>query len=254
MGRQVKVPFPPQRIVSLVPSQTELLASLGLDAEVVGITKFCIHPNTWFRNKSRVGGTKDFKLERIRKLRPDLIIGNKEENDQAGIEQLAKEFPVWMSDIKTLDDARDMIGKLGEICARPEEARKISAEIESGFANTPAFPTLRTAYLIWQDPIMIAASDTFINHLIETLGLENVFSDKSRYPIVTEAELQEKDPELILLSSEPFPFREKHLERFQAICPKARVKLADGSIFSWYGSRLLKAPAYFADLRKSLKL
>src|SRR4051812_11307667 len=115
MGNAVELEGPPSRIVSLVPSQTELLFYLGLDKEVAGITKFCIHPAEMFHSKPRVGGTKKYDFEKIRQLAPDLIIGNKEENEQKQVEELQKLYPVWMSDIRNLADALQMIRSVGEL-------------------------------------------------------------------------------------------------------------------------------------------
>src|ERR1700741_3198050 len=103
-GRKISIPQIPQRIISLVPSQTELLFDLGLDKEVVGITKFCVHPPEWFQTKTRVGGTKQLKIDLIKQLQPDLIIANKEENVKEQIEELEKHFPVWISDVNNLED------------------------------------------------------------------------------------------------------------------------------------------------------
>ena len=133
--RKVEVNYPPKRIVSIVPSQTELLFDLGLDEEVVGITKFCVHPEEWFRNKMRVGGTKQLHINKIRELQPDLIIANKEENTQSQVEELAGEFPVWISDIQTVAEGRQMINAVGELTGTEEKAREIIAEIESSFAG-----------------------------------------------------------------------------------------------------------------------
>ena len=112
LGKQISISFPPKRIISLVPSQTELLADLGLEDRIVGITKFCIHPEPWQKTKTIVGGTKKFRFDVIDSLKPDLIIGNKEENYQGGIEQLKSQYPVWMSDIVTLKDAFAMIREI----------------------------------------------------------------------------------------------------------------------------------------------
>lgn len=253
MGRSVAFSFPPKRIVSLVPSQTELLASLGLDAEVVGITKFCIEPNDWYRNKTRVGGTKDFKQEIIRQLNPDLILGNKEENDQQRIEELAEEFPVWMSDIHSLADAIDMIQAIGSVCDRNQQAQILVQNIQERFNKLQGFNPKKVAYLIWHNPMMVAGNHTFINTMLNVLGLKNSFAQKGRYPEVSEQELRDAAPDLIFLSSEPFPFKEKHIDYYREICPSAVIKLVDGMAFSWYGSRLLESPVYFESLRKSLE-
>src|SRR5690606_18297650 len=134
MRRTVEVPALSRRIISLVPSQTELLFDLGLGDRVVGITKFCIHPDAWFRSKPRVGGTKQVDLDKVRALRPDLIIGNKEENARADIEALEQEFPVWMSDVRDLNDALDMIRGLGALTDTSRKAEAIAAEIDAGFS------------------------------------------------------------------------------------------------------------------------
>jgi ABC-type Fe3+-hydroxamate transport system substrate-binding protein len=252
MGRKVQVPTNPQRIISLVPSQTELLADLGLGERVVGITKFCIHPNDWRKTKTVIGGTKEFKMDRIRQLKPDLIIGNKEENYQGGIEELASQYPVWMSDIATLADAMDMIGNVGSLVGAEASAQYLVGEISKGFAEIPAVAKpIKALYLIWQNPYMAAGQGTFIHELLQLAGFKNGVA-MPRYPALSEAEIVQLQPEVILLSSEPFPFREKHVASLQALCPQSQVKLVDGELFSWYGSRLLKSASYLSQLRSEL--
>ena len=250
MHRTVQVPTHPQRIISLVPSQTELLYDLGLGERVVGITKFCVHPETWFSSKHRVGGTKKVDLEKVRALKPDLIIGNKEENERKDIEVLAAEFPVWMSDVRDLDGALDMILRVGELTGTQQNAQDLIHGIEGAFAALPTHDEPRTAaYFIWRDPFMVAGHGTFVNDMLKRCGLTNVFDeDDARYPQISAQELEEAGPEVILLSSEPYPFKEKYIAEFKEICPEARIELVDGEMFSWYGSRLLKAPAYFNGL------
>ena len=252
LGRNIELSGTPQRIISLVPSQTELLFDLGLDKEVIGITKFCIHPDEWFRNKTRVGGTKQLNLETIRNLQPDLIIANKEENTQEQLEILMSEFPVWISDIKTLEDAYRMIEQIGLITNHQEKASSITTEINIKFSKLKNFVPATAAYIIWNEPMMSVGGDTFINEMMKYSGFVNVYADSIRYPDVAEADLKKTNPEFILLSSEPFPFKEKHIERYQNICPQSKIILVDGEMFSWYGSRLLKAPSYFTGLRKNL--
>lgn len=250
LGRTISVPEKPRRIISLVPSQTELLADLGLEGEVIGITKFCIHPDRWFRSKTRVGGTKQLHLEQIAALQPDLIIANKEENEQQQVEWLMERFPVWTSDIKTLEQACEMITAVGELTGTSEKAKEITSKINAGFAALQPHPApLRAAYFIWQEPLMCAGTDTFISHLMQRCNLQNVFSPgDGRYPEVTAAQLHELQPDVLLLSSEPFPFAGKHREAMQEQFPGMRVELADGEYFSWYGSRLVDAPGYFTLL------
>jgi ABC-type Fe3+-hydroxamate transport system substrate-binding protein len=259
LNRTLDIPHLPQRIISLVPSQTELLYDLGLREEVVGITKFCLHPEEWFRTKIRVGGTKKYDFEKIKALAPDLIIGNKEENEQQQIEELMKHYPVWMSDIYTLADARDMVLKIGDLLDRQVEAGALQLKIEKAFADLSNFLRIslvpkRVAYFIWRQPYMVAASHTFIDHLLQHCGFTNVFTGEGfqRYPNVTAEQLKAADPEVILLSSEPYPFQEKHVAEFQSICKNAKIITVDGELFSWYGSRLLHAPSYFKNLIQTL--
>ena len=241
--------FPPQRIVSLVPSQTELLHDLRLEEEVVGITKFCVHPEVWYRDKTRVGGTKTVHLEKVVTLQPDLIIGNKEENDREQIEALAARFPVWMSDVSNLADALDMIGRVGEITGTAAAAQGLVRKIARAFEKKQApVKKIRAAYFIWRKPYMVAGSGTFIDAMLWEAGFENVFRQQERYPEIRLEDLAEAKPEVILLSSEPFPFSEKHFGAFQEACPKAEISIVDGEMFSWYGSRLLQAPGYFEKL------
>jgi ABC-type Fe3+-hydroxamate transport system substrate-binding protein len=254
LKRMVTLPvWPPQRIVSIVPSQTELLADLGLENEVAGITKFCVHPRNWFESKPRIGGTKTVNFEKIAALKPDLIIGNKEENERAQIEQLAAQYPLWMSDVATLEDAYDMIAKLGELVGKNVEAQKLIEQIKNSFAVHRVPPTVsRVAYFIWRKPYMVAGGGTFIDEMLRIAGFENVFSHKSRYPEITLEELAKTQPEVILLSSEPYPFAEKHFEPLREVCPGTKIQLVDGEMFSWYGSRLLHSAAYFRELYRLL--
>lgn len=251
MGREVTFSYPPRRIISLVPSQTELLYDLGLADEVVGQTLFCIHPEAMHKSKPRIGGTKNYKLDKIAALQPDLIIGNKEENEKAGIEELEKHYPVWMSDIQTLDDALDMMTRIGALTHRSDKAREITTKIKQAFDSFKPLTTtpLATAYLIWREPWMAAGHSTFITSMLARLGMQNVFmNETSRYPQFTGEQLASVNPELILLSSEPYPFKEKHISELQQLCPRAKVMLVDGELFSWYGSRLLHSVEYFKRL------
>lgn len=239
------------RIISLVPSQTELLYDLGLDAEIIGITKFCIHPNIWFKNKKRIGGTKDVHVEKILSLNPDLIIANKEENTKEQIEKIAAQCDVWVTDVNTLEDAVKMILDIGSLTGTLRAAIKIKNEIENSFEelNQVVNKSIagRAAYLIWPKPYMVAANDTFLNNMMIKAGLINVFENKSRYPETSIEELIKLKPGYLLLSSEPYPFVEKHRQEFQKLIRGTRVILVDGEMFSWYGSRLLKTPAYLIN-------
>lgn len=248
-GFEAVLPAAPQRIISLVPSQTELLHYLGLDEGVAGITKFCIHPNTWFLRKTRIGGTKNPDIEKIKTMQPDLIIANKEENRKEDIEQLAEHFPVYVSDISTLEEALQMIADTGQITGTSARAEELVTGIRNNFSLLqPVQPEINAAYLVWQQPFMAAGGDTFINDMMQRCGLKNIFGGTERYPETTLEQLKEKDCRLLLLSSEPFPFNEKHLAELNTALPGTKVLLADGEMFSWYGSRLLLSPGYFGNL------
>ncbi|MBT2556621.1 ABC transporter substrate-binding protein [Hymenobacter sp. ISL-91] len=250
MGRQVAVPFPPRRIVSLVPSQTELLFDLGLGERVVGLTKFCVHPAGARQAATTIGGTKNFDFEKIDELQSDLIIGNKEENYQDGIEQLAARYPVWMSDISTLEEALDMIRRVGLITGRKEAGDALATDIATSFATLapPAAEPIPAAYFIWRKPYMVAAGGTFIDEMLARAGFRNVFGHLGRYPEIIPEQLQAAAPSQILLSSEPYPFADKHVAEFQRLCPAAHIRIVDGELFSWYGSRLRLSAAYLKSL------
>lgn len=246
LNRFIFLPQSPRRIISLVPSQTELLVDLGLEERIVGVTKFCIHPQHLKKQKTIVGGTKNYRFDVIDSLQPDLIIGNKEENDRDGIEKLATKYPVWMSDIFSLEDNYEMIRQIGKICQEDQKAREIIQRIKSSFEQ-PIPKKGSCVYLIWNEPIMVAGQDTFINVMLEKAGFENLI-DGSRYPVLEKEDLQRLNPDFLLLSSEPFPFKEKHLDFYRTLLPNSQIKLVDGELFSWYGSRLIHSAAYFQRL------
>ncbi|GAB4023611.1 helical backbone metal receptor [Spirosoma koreense] len=241
-----------QRIVSVVPSQTELLFDLGLDEEIVGITKFCVHPADKVATKIRVGGTKTLHLDAIHALAPTLILANKEENTRDQIEILQQHYPVHVTDVHTFPEALAMIREVGILVGKAQEAEALAHQIETSLSPTPSAPNSTVAYFIWRKPYMVAANDTFIHAMLERAGFQNAFACRSRYPEVTSTDVQAANPDLIFLSSEPYPFVAKHLTEFREICPTARVMLVDGEVFSWYGSRLLRASNYFRNLRTEI--
>lgn len=250
MDNDVEIPFRSKRIISLVPSQTELLYDLGLEDRIVGVTKFCIHP-VEAKSKTIIGGTKNFKFDVIENLQPDLIIGNKEENYEEGILTLKEKYPVWMSDISSIEDSLDMIASVGQITTTQNESDKIIHLIKSEFDKLIPLLNKRVLYLIWKSPWMSAGASTFIDSMISRIGLMNVVI-QPRYPELNNEEIVKLNPEMIFLSSEPYPFKEKHIAELHSLVPSAKVVLVDGEMFSWYGSRLIKAPAYFNSLRSQL--
>ncbi len=235
----------PTRIISLVPSQSELLYDLGLREELIGITKFCIHPQEMFNSVQRIGGTKNIDLNAIKKSNPDLIIGNKEENTQEDINALKENHKVWMSDVNTLQDATNMIQELGRMTNRNKEAEAILKKIHFNHQKNGK----KVIYLIWNNPMMAVGKNTFIDAMIEAAGFENCLSE-NRYPEITLEKIKELQPDYLFLSTEPFPFKNSHCEDLQMKIPFTKVMLVDGEMFSWYGSRLIKAQKYFSELNE----
>jgi ABC-type Fe3+-hydroxamate transport system substrate-binding protein len=247
----------PKRIISLVPSQTELLFDLGQEAKIVGITKFCVHPYHFKSTKKIIGGTKKVHFEKIRLLNPDLIIANKEENTKEIVIELSKICPVWVTDIVTLEDNFQMIADFGKLLDCRTEAQKWTDKIEFAYHNFQQFikdkPVQKVAYFIWANPYMVAGNDTFINELLKLNNFQNVFQDKGRYPeIALEKMRLEGNPDCVLLSSEPFPFTDEHAFEIGRFSHHAKTIFVDGEMFSWYGSRLLKAFEYFKMLHQKI--
>lgn len=235
----------PVRIISLVPSQTELLHYLGLEEETIAITKFCIHPKDWFQNKTRIGGTKAIDIEKIVSLQPDLIIANKEENVKEQVEALAT-HPVWVTNVNNLPDAYQMIRDIGQLTVTSATGSALIAAVQNEFSELHAgSDPIPVAYLVWKDPYMTIGGDTFIHDMLEKAGMKNVFEAKRRYPEITIPQLRASGCKMLLLSSEPYPFAQKHIAELSHQLPGIKIKLVDGEMFSWYGSRLLEAARYF---------
>lgn len=254
LGRVHTFATTPIRIISLVPSQTELLYDLGLEVSIVGITKFCVHPPHLRSVKKIVGGTKQVDVDKIRLLNPDIIICNKEENTAAIVSELATIAVVWVTDIITLDDNNEMILQFGQLFNRRIEAQKWIDKIGFAYSNFKNFmrdrPYKKTAYFIWRAPYMVAGSDTFINEMLALNHFDNIYGGQGRYPEVVLQEIRhEGDPELLLLSSEPYPFKEQHAFEIGRYTHHAKTVFVDGEMFSWYGSRVFKAFDYFKQLQ-----
>lgn len=255
MGYSITLTGIPQRIISLVPSDTELLFDLGVGDRVVGITDFCIHPAHGVTGIPSIGGPKQFQFNTIAALQPELIIGNKEENYEEGIRQLREKYPVWMSDITTLDHALDHIELIANIVGQPAAGKSLVTDIEQGFKEMRLEqPPKSVAYVIWDEPLMVAGSQTFINTLLNLAGYENAFNALTRYPQIRVEDIQASEPDLIFLASEPYAFTRHHQLLYQKKFPHAKVVLVDGEMFAWYGSHLQKAPPYFRQLAKQTGL
>jgi iron complex transport system substrate-binding protein len=259
MGHVVEFPESPKRIVSLVPSQTELLYDLGLEANIVGITKFCVHPYHFKSTKKIVGGTKKAHFEKIRLLEPDIIICNKEENTLEMVNELCQICPVWVTNIITIEDNFTMISDFGKLFNRRTEAQKWNDKLSFALADFQQFingkPNCKVAYFIWKNPYMVAGDDNYINEMLQLCHLTNIYSGKGRYPEIEIKKIRiEGDPDLVFLSSEPYPFKEEDAFEIGRYTHHAKTIFVDGEMFSWYGSRMLKALSYFKRLRERLQI
>lgn len=248
------------RIISLVPSLSEYLWALGLEKEVVGITKFCVHPKTWWQHKTRVGGTKKVNFKTIDTLHPTLIIANKEENTKEDIEQLQLKYDVLVTDINSLDDAFRFLLEIGKKVDREEKSLTLVGQIQQNFqCSSQIGHGASFLYFIWKDPYYVVGPQTYIHALLTHFGLVNC-CEMERYPELDQvleikpslAASSDYAPDYIFLSSEPFPFESKHLEEVQVLFPRSKIVLIDGEICSWYGSRMLTAPTYFTAILKEI--
>lgn len=238
----------PVRIVSLVPSLTEAFYYFGLNEQIAGVTKFCELPHTKVPEPKMIGGTKNPNLKRIRDLNPDIIFASKEENNQEDVEALSEFCPVIVTDIKNIRDNIEFLKSTGKLFNKTTISKSLIAEIESLYGNKIPFEKKSAVYLIWKDPLMTIGGDTFIHDMMEYAGLDNLYKNKERYPELKEKELEEDAPAYILLSSEPYPFKETDVMEFSNKYPLSRVILVDGQMFSWYGVRPLYAKNYFIKL------
>jgi iron complex transport system substrate-binding protein len=259
LGNSIMLNGVPQRIVSLVPSLTELLFDLGLESRIVGITKFCVHPYHLKATKTIIGGTKKVHVEKIRLLKPDIIIANKEENTPEIVASVQDIAPVWVSDIVTIQDTLDMIAEFGKIFSVRTQAIQLIDKIEYARRDFAQFmggkPFQRVAYFIWKDPYMAVAGGTFINELLKLNHFTNIYEEREgRYPEVVVQKMRiQGDPQVVLLSSEPYPFKDEDAFELGRHTHHAKTVFVDGEMFSWYGSRLVKAFAYFKQLQDRME-
>ena len=246
LGREVTFDYPPKRIVSFAPAITDTLYSLNLDDEIVGRTRFCIHPKGKVEKAVNVGGTKDMKIDRVHALKPDIVILEKEENTKEMATELEEHFSVFVFEVQTVDDALKMIVDLGMLVDREHEAKTLEEEIQTAFQQFPSLENAkRAAYVIWKNPYMVVGENTYIQSLLEKLGFINPFVEfAGRYPTVTREDIQAAKLDYVLLATEPYPFQEKHMEEFLEIAPEAKPLIVDGEMF-WYGVKMLDAVTYF---------
>lgn len=235
------------KVVSLVPSITEALFDLGLtENEIVGRTKFCIHPKEKVKNVEIIGGTKNLNLEKIKSLQPDIILANKEENVKEQVEDLMKYFKVVITNVENIEDNYYLLKTLGNLFNKEEKAQQYNLKIYDVLQNSKINSPVKAAYLIWKNPYMTVGSDTFIDKVLQEIGFENLFKDQKRYPEIQAEDLAGAD--VIMLSSEPFPFKEKHILELKEIYPDKKIMIVDGEAFSWYGTHIAKCEDYFKEL------
>jgi ABC-type Fe3+-hydroxamate transport system substrate-binding protein len=242
----------PRRIVSLIPSTTELLCDLGLADAIAGITVYCREPGAVTRTKRRIGGEKDPDLDAIRALAPDLVIANIEENVAAHVETLRSwDIPVWVAYPRTVDGALAMIRDLGEVTGTHVMAARLLDDLRGRLAVVRETVRVRRAvpvfYAIWRAPYMTVGPDTYVHDVLATCGGANVFGDaKTRYPVSPLEDVATRRPEVILLPDEPFRFRAVHRRDFEPFTDvpavrDGRIVLVDGKPFTWHGRRLADA-------------
>jgi ABC-type Fe3+-hydroxamate transport system substrate-binding protein len=249
LGRQVTFCYPPRRIVCLCPALTETLFALGAGPRVVGRTVYCVHPPAGVTAVPTVGGTKNVDIPALLNLRPDLVIAAQEENRRPDVEKLAERVAVYVVEVRSVPDALGVIQTLGNLtdCAGP--AADLVARISQRFARLRRAADRRVVYLVWREPYMAAGRATYIDALLQQIGLPNAAGDRpERYPRLSPAELRALAPEVVLLPSEPYPFDETHCAELAALLPAARLLLVDGELLGWYGARMLAAGDYLDDL------
>jgi iron complex transport system substrate-binding protein len=249
------------RVVSLCPSLTELVFDLGRGDTLVGRTKFCVHPADRVAAVPSVGGTKNPKIDRIVALAPDLVLLNEEENRREDAEALrAAGIACHVSFPRSVLDTAAMVRSIGAAIDAADAAESIATDIKRRHARVRAAamararaggPPVRWAYLIWRKPWMTVNGDTFVSAMLDQAGGVNVFASReSRYPTVEPEELAAADPGLVLLSSEPFPFKEHHADELATLTglPRERFRLVDGELLSWHGSRTAAGIDYAESL------
>lgn len=255
LNREILLGKTPKRIVSTVPSQTELICDLGLENEIVGITAYCVHPNSLLKEKSVIGGTKNLNIELIKSLEPDLIIANKEENIKEQIDELALYFPVWISDCETLGEGISMIESIGKILNKEQESLSLISKIKENLKALSPLANFSVLYFIWKEPYMVSGNETYIGNVLEVMGLNNSSPiSEARYPQLSLEDITDKAPQILLLSSEPYSYSTKEAHELASKLPNTIVKIVDGEMFTWYGSRMEPALRYFNKLISEIEL
>lgn len=244
LGRRVLLPDQINRIVSLVPSLTQTLIDFGLGNKIVGVTGFCPREQL---DASVIGGTKNVKTQKVKDLKPDLILASKEENTLNCVKELEEsQAAVWVSDPNSLHESVEMVFLLNQLSQNLFDFKKWFDDFKVDFSKVYQSYSGTACYLIWKDPYMAAAKNTFIDNWLSSLGFENIFSNQSRYPETSLQEIVSQSPAFILLPDEPFHFTRQHIAEIQDAVPTAKVILVDGKSFTWQGTTMASAAKHFA--------
>lgn len=246
LGTTLIFPRSPDKIVSLVPSLTETLVAAGLKSSLAGITKFCVHPKELLKEIDVIGGTKNPRIDAIISIKPDVVFANKEENRLEDITELKQHTQVYVTDISSHQDVVSFVYNLYMIF-NTSECKHLMNQIK----NLPDYTNrkkISTCYLIWKNPWMTVGKDTFVHHMMEKYGFKNVYETEVRYPEISLESIQVLKPKIIMLSSEPYPFKEKDKQELLLYFPDTTIIQVDGEMFSWYGSRLLEADQYINEV------
>ncbi len=250
LGKPIR--FKEGKIVSLVPSLTELLYYLGLGEFVVGVTRYCIHPPEALFKSTVLAGTKNFSVKELLATGAHWVLTNREENPKDRVEKIIDHLPVVLTEINKPDD---LIPLLHWLSKQYPQCKPIAQTLEQSIIGLPnelgGLGNGRVLYLIWNKPIMAVGGDTFISTMLNMAGYKNATGHLKRYPAIEPQQLISFKPDFLFLSSEPYPFKDEHIAYFKSLLPETQVLLVDGEPFSWYGNRVLNLPAYLKTLHLS---
>jgi ABC-type Fe3+-hydroxamate transport system substrate-binding protein len=260
LGGELTLDGVPRRIVSLVPSITETVIGLGAADRLVGINNYCVYPADVVKDIRKVGGTKGFSMDVIDAVGPDLILANKEENRKHQIETLRESYPVFVTYPRTVEGAVKMILDLGVLTDTQERASEHAASCDFFLESIDlsiAGPPLRTVCMIWRDPWMAVGPDSYVSALLDRIGFVNVFTKADgRYPETTLDAVIERQPEVIILPSEPYAFRKQDKDELDDLLSARGVMAStlrmDGSLLTWFGTRTIKGLRFLYDTKARL--
>ncbi len=260
IGRSVEIRHKPERIVCLVPSLTELLCDLGLGYKLVGVTKYCVHPEEIRNETAQIGGTKKPEIAHIEQLKPDFILANKEENTREAIHKLEKIAPVYVSDISNFQELEACLLAIGKICGMDSGAAALLGRLKLTYgllqAEFTALKPVSALYLIWQKPFMAAGTDTYISWMLRSIGISNALEqlgdEGMRYPRLEPEQIATLKPQVIFLSTEPYPFTPEMAKEMEATFSIPCI-CVDGEAFSWYGTRIFETAPYISQIAQQVR-